>query len=237
MMVEVRPVDRNFKHSWPRIWSKVGRSRVNGRKVVSQASCLLPVGRLCERRQAGSLSCCEKSRSGQAMAEFLVGLVGIMLLVVGLQQISIISKSSFDAHVNARTRLAEQLIDPMSDYTGEYIFVDTVDKGPDEKLYTGDDRIVEGDDSFFTEGDGFLDLVNYYDLSGTLLDYDMEDPYHRMEDSSFLELSESFSMYYGMDIQEVEVVPFLRKVVGRDYIELQREAWIPSWGKLMEVVP
>ena len=177
------------------------------------------------------------SRSGQAMAEFLVGLVGIMLLVVGLQQISIISRKSFEAHVNVRTQLAEQLADPMADYSGDYVFVATVDKGLDQKNYTGDDRIVEGDDGLFTEGNGFLDLVNYYDISGYLLGHDLEDPYHRLDDSSFLILSESFSMYYAQDNQQVEIVPFLRKVVGRDTIELKREAWMPSWGNLMEVIP
>lgn len=199
-----------------RAGSKVGRSSGNGRDV-----------------------CFGTPKSGQAMAEFLVGLVGIMLLIVGLQQVSIISRKSFEAHVNVRTQLAEQMVDPMADYTGDYIFVATVDKGEDQKGYTGDDRILEGDDGFFTEGNGFLDLVNYYDVSGYLLDptYDREDPYHRLEDSSFLVLSESFSMYYAADNQAVDVVPFLRTVIGRDTINLKREAWIPSWGNLMEIVP
>lgn len=197
-----------------RVWSKVGRSKVKGRNI-----------------------CFGKSKSGQAMAEFLVGLVGIMLLVVGLQQVSIISRKSFESHVNVRSQLAEQMVDPMADYTGDYIFVDTVDKGEDQKGYTGDDQILEGDDSFYTDGDGLLDLVNYYDVSGYLLTYDLEDPYHRFDDASFYVLSKSFSMFYAADNQEVEVVPFLRTVIGRDTINLKREAWIPSWGHLMEVVP
>jgi hypothetical protein len=176
------------------------------------------------------------SRSGQAMSELLVGLVGILLLVVGLQQISLVSRASFETHVRVRANLAEQLADPGSDYTGEYIFVKTVDRGADQKIYTGDDRIIEGDDGFYTDGKGFLHMVDYGPLEGYLWDYDRESPYYRLSDSSFSELSESFTMHYAVGFQEVETVPFLRKVLGRDSIQLKREAWMPSWGGLMEVV-
>ena len=173
------------------------------------------------------------------MAEFLLGLVAIMLLVVGLQQVSILSRTTFEMHVDARTQLAEQLADPMSDYTGDYIFVDTVDRGADKKIYTADDRIVEGDAGFFSDGNGFLEIVNYYDLSDYLLDpnYDLEDPYHRLDDSSYSVLSKSFAMHYGLAEQAVDVVPFLRKAIGRDEINMRREVWMPAWGGLMEVVP
>ena len=194
---------------------------VHGEMMVEE----LPVGHRFHRK------------SGQAMAELLVGLVGIMLLIVGLQQISIVSRRSFETYVDVRTQLANQLADPSSDFSGEFIFVDTVEKGKDTKGYTGDDRIIQGDDSFYTEGQGFLDQVDYSVLEGYLWDYERENPYYRLSDSSFSILSESFSMHYGVSFSEVEMVPFLRKVLGRDTLHLKSEAWMPAWDGIMEVVP
>ncbi len=174
------------------------------------------------------------SRSGQAMTEFLVGLVGILILVVGLQQISIVSRKSFAAHTAARAQVAEQLADPTwGDYTGDFVFVDAVNQGVDQKNYTGDDTIVAGDDSFYTEGKGFLHAVDYGEMKDYLLNHDRDDPYYRLSDSSFSILSESFSMHYGVDIQPVELLPVLRKALGRDSVKLKRDMFMPSWKGLM----
>jgi hypothetical protein len=173
------------------------------------------------------------SRSGQAMAEFLVGLVGILVLVVGLQQISMVSMKSFEAHNAARAQVAEQLADPSSEFSGDFLFVETVNAGVDEKVYTGDDEIVQGDDSFYTEGQGFLHAVDYAQMKGYLVDYDADDPYYRLSDSSFSILSESFAMHYGVDVQPVEVLPVLRRVIGRDSVNLERDLFMPSWRGLM----
>lgn len=201
----------------------------------SNLSCLVAHeqrGRPAATRQDASSTL--HSRSGQAMAEFLVGLVGILVLVVGLQQISIVSKKSFAAHTAARTQVAEQLADPTwDDYTGDFVFVDAVDPGIDQKVYTGDDNVVEGDDSFYTEGKGFLHAVDYALMNGYLVDHDRDDPYYRLNDSSFSILSESFAMHYGADVQPVELLPVLRKVVGKDSINLKRDMFMPSWKGLM----
>ena len=52
------------------------------------------------------------SREGQAMAEFLVGLVCIMLLVVGMQQISLLSQRGFQSMTRARHEMALQYVEP-----------------------------------------------------------------------------------------------------------------------------
>ncbi len=170
------------------------------------------------------------------MSELLIGLVGILFLVAGLQQIARVSGKSFTAYVNVRADLAEQLADPMSDYSGEYRFIETVTPGTDQKRYTGDDQIIEGDDEFFTQGNGFLERADYYTLSDSLSEY-AEDPYSRLDEASYATLSEAFTMHYAYDRQSVELVPLLRKALGRETIELEREAWMPSWRNLLEVVP
>lgn len=167
------------------------------------------------------------------MAELLLGLVAIMLLMVGLQQVSIVSNRSFEAYANSREQLARMQVEPNSDYVEGFEFVERVDPGRDEKNYTGDDELVVGDDSFYTEGRGFLHMVDYGLLEPYLWDYEREDHYYKLSDSSFSVVSESFSMFYGVDYQSVEIVPFLDKVVGRDSIEIKREIWMPSWNGMM----
>lgn len=173
------------------------------------------------------------SKSGQAMAELLLGLVAILLLVVGLQQVSLLSRGTFEAYANAREQVAQLQIDPNSDYIEGFQFVERVDPGTDGKNYTGDDRMVVGDDGFYTDGQGFLDKVDYKQLEGYLWDWERPDHYYKLSDSSFSSISESFSMFRGMDVQEVEVVPFLDKVIGRETIVLKQEIWMPWWNGVM----
>lgn len=175
------------------------------------------------------------------MSELLVGLVAIMLLLVGLLQVSFVSRTSFDAYTNVREGLARQVADPMADYSGEFLFAESVDRGRDEKNYTGDDSVVVGDDSFFTEGNGLLESMHHTDM-WQFLDMASEaepeyehDPYHLISDAFFYDLSVSFSMFYAADRQSVKVVPFLNKVIGRDEINLKQEAWMPSWRGLREL--
>ena len=178
-----------------------------------------------------------RSRSGQAMAEFLVGLVGIMLLVVGLQQIPLVSRKSFKAYSAAREDVAMQLTESMERYSGEFLFADTVDAGADRKNYTGDDRVVVGDNSFYTEGNGFLERVGYPgagEIGDQLNDYERIDPYSDLADTSDSDLSQKFRMHYAVNVQPVEILPFLRKVLGKDTVNLQREVFMPSWDGLME---
>lgn len=175
----------------------------------------------------------DRSRSGQAMAEFLVGLVSVMLLVVGLQQISLLSDRSFAAHFNVRKSLAEQMVAPAVAYPDGFVFATKTDPGPDGKNYTADDVVVVGNDDFFEKGQGFLHAVDYAVLNGYLWDYECDDPYYRLSDSAFSELSESFDMLYATDRQSVDVVPFLRRVLGRDTIDIQQEAWMPVLDGLM----
>ena len=168
------------------------------------------------------------------MAEFLVGLVGIMLLVVGLQQISILSTRSFEAHSKVRTLLAEQMMDPSADYTEGFVFATKTDPGPDGKNYTGDDRVVEGSADFFEKKQGFLPAVDYAELSGRLLEHGCPNPYHRLADSEFTDVSKSFEMLYAEDRGSVEVVPFLRRALGRGSVGIEQHAWMPELGGLME---
>lgn len=168
------------------------------------------------------------------MAELLVGLVGIMLLVVGLQQVALVSRGSFDAHINVRRLLAEQITDSRSNGTGEYDFFPTTDPGLDDKKYTGDDLRVAGDDRFFTQREGYRYAINYGSLGEYLDEYGRVDPYYHLSERTLADLSKSFEMFHAADQQPVVVVPLLRRVLGRDSLGLEQSGWMPAWDRVMQ---
>ena len=183
----------------------------------------------------------KKSREGQAMTEFLVGLVGIMFLVVGLLQYREMSIQSFEGHINTREDLAKQMIDNSGAH-GDFIFSQGASVGADEKMFTGDDGIEGASQGFFngTEPKGFLMAVGYDDsntewgsgLQSYLSDYDREDPYSRLGNSSGL--AESYDMMLSTDTVQVDVMPFLRRVLGRSTVTIERKAWMPRIEGLMD---
>jgi hypothetical protein len=178
------------------------------------------------------------SRSGQAMAEFLVGLVGIMLLIVGLQQISFVSDKNFKLHHKVRGDLAIQMTESGSDFIEGFVYATKPDLGADGQGYTGDDQIVAGNDDVYVGSFGVLYAIDYGWMSGYMADYlpaSLEnDPYGRLEDNGDGEESENFEMFYAEERTPVEVVPFFRKVLGRDSINLRQQFWMPALDGLME---
>jgi hypothetical protein len=183
----------------------------------------------------------KKSREGQAMSEFLVGLVGIMFLVVGLLQYREMSMNSFEGHIRTREDLAKQMNDNSSPQ-GNFIFSQGASVGADEKMYTGDDGIEATSQGFFNGADpkGFLSAVGYRDsdaeggtgLESYLSDYDSLDSLNRLGNSSGL--AESYDMLFSTDTVQIDVLPFLRRVLGRSTITIERKAWMPRTEGLMD---
>lgn len=177
-----------------------------------------------------------RSCAGQAMAEFLAGLVAIMFLIVGLQQVALLSEKNFNLHHKVRGSLAEQLTTPGSDYIEGFVFAEKTSVGADGLAYTGDDRVVVGSDDVYTGSFGVMYAIDYGEASGYLADYSVSgrdnDPYARLEDSGGSVSSKNFSMFYAEGRVSVEVVPYFRNVLGRDSINLKQQAWMPAWDRL-----
>ncbi len=173
------------------------------------------------------------------MAEFLVGLVCIMLLVVGLQQISFLSQKGFLAMHNARHQMAIQYAeDPPSEW---YIFnfSSPARPGPDGRSFTADDELSGGDDSFYQDLDGFNGIDGYvYTVRNDLLEifYANIPPTNPQLDLKYsggmFSTTPALHMMYTQDHQAVDAVPFMDKVLGRDQILIGRSLWMPRWDAI-----
>lgn len=161
------------------------------------------------------------------MAEFLVGLVCIMLLLAGIQQVAILSQQGFTAMHNARHSMARQLADTTFTDWYDFGFAGPTDPGPDGRAMTADDLLNEGDDSFYQDYGGYLEKV-YDDLvSGYLTQYGGYSPHSDLRHSEVFSSSDALDTAYAADMQTVEVVPFLDKVLGRDRLYITRQLWLP----------
>ena len=150
-------------------------------------------------------------KNGQAMIEFLVGLVGILVLVLALSQITTIVDSDMTSMLNARMDVAEDLINssisrppPVYDPAASY---DVLDQNINVNA-NGAYAEFQQNYSQSARADGFEYLRN-----GT-------DPLDAMMGSQ-----------KGHTV-EVES-ELMRSVFGRSSISLRHEVWMPPWDDLL----
>ena len=158
------------------------------------------------------------------MAEFLVGLVAIMLLVAGLQQIAFLSDRGYDAMNNARRTMARHLMDPSfaGDALSTFDFGDPTRPGRDRKNYTADDRKAVGNDTFYQGPDGYLEKVWDADIEGYFASYDFYNPHNDLKVSDVYSRSTALEMFHTSTQHSVDVVPFLDRVLGKKTITVGR---------------
>lgn len=180
-------------------------------------------------------------KSGQAMAEFLVGLVGIMFIILGLLQVKSLSTSSMDLFIELRGKLADAMVDPASTPSGYFVYASGNDMGPDKRAYTPDDQLMGSSaDSFFPD---FLAAVDYDGgtSGGTGLKRFLEefgtrtpesDKYLKVEDTN--DLAASFDMLLVSEDESVPILPYLSRLVGKSEIIFREKIWMPKSAGLRE---
>jgi hypothetical protein len=168
------------------------------------------------------------------MAEFLAGLVAVMLLVAGLQQVAFLSDRGYAAMNNARRKMAQQLMDPIFVEKYDFAFGDPTRPGVDGKNYTADDRRSFGNDSFYQQSDGYLEKVYDADLNGWLDTYDREIPQYDLKESEVYSRSTALEMFHASDQQSVDVVSFLNRVLGRETILIGRDLVMPRLDRVKQ---
>ena len=166
------------------------------------------------------------------MAEFLVGLVAIMLLVAGVQQIAFLSDRGYDAMNNARHTMARQLMSPGFVEGFSFEFGDPTRPGRDRKNYTADDRRAFGNDTFYQASDGYVEKVLDADIEGYFASYDFYNPHNDLKESDVYSRSAALEMFHAYDQQIVDVVPFLNRVLGRETILIGHDLVMPRLDRV-----
>jgi len=84
-------------------------------------------------------------KNGQAVVEFVVGIVAVVILVAGMVQLGLLAKAHSDAMTEARKSAAKKAVDDDIEASPDY--VGSVQDGPDKFNYSADDEFPDGNKS------------------------------------------------------------------------------------------
>ncbi|WP_168433401.1 hypothetical protein [Pontiella sulfatireligans] len=181
---------------------------------------------------------CKKAKSGQSMIEFLLGLICIVFLVAGLMQAREISCENLKMISLAREDVADLLTGNGSSEQGDYVYSEGHDEGNDQRRFTGDDVMLSGTaSSFFSD---FFSSARYNEppiaggesIQQYLEDYEQVDPYAALESTG--DLGNTYNMLFTQRSTDIEIVPVIRRLVGKGSFILSRGIWMPELDGLME---
>lgn len=167
-------------------------------------------------------SCFLSGCGGQALVEFVVALVVIMVLVAGTLQISLMGVRHSRLMAEARREAGQKAMQDVSSFSGpQYIGECTV--GPDGIAYTRDDDATAGDSGAFVVG-----VVGY--AQPTELDTIRPgSPVSAIADTAFPQLM--FGLVQGEKTENLPLIPVVRELIYRkDAVELKGSAWM-TWTK------
>jgi hypothetical protein len=160
---------------------------------------------------------------GQAMIEFVVGLIAVLALFAGLLQIASLTRARTDTMVNARRNAAVRaLMDPTLLSTPDYI--EAIAVGPDGSSYSVDDTPAIGSPSVFvaTTVDPSAADAAGWDLIGSA------------PGNAFTALRTSAAPMYdlqmvqGADRETVPVMPAVQHLMyDAASITVESQVWLP----------
>ncbi|MCF7849211.1 MAG: hypothetical protein K9M45_10190 [Kiritimatiellales bacterium] len=155
----------------------------------------------------------KESRDGQAMIEFMIGLIGIMILLLALNQVASIVYNDFKTIYSAREEVADKLVD-MQPGSASYDESQSYDPSPsiDELAIN-----ISGEGSY----ENFLGSYPSDRPDGFGFLWSGEDPLRNMTGS---QKSSAIAV----------TAPLFKKLLGRDSIKINNAAWMPPWDDLMQ---
>lgn len=163
-----------------------------------------------------------RDRSGQAMTEFVVALVCILVLVAGIIQISVIGLRHTRLMGEARREAGQRAMLETSSFSGPR-FVAACGAGPDDVAFSRDDTKTDGDVSLLTEG--IAAHAHPDELNGV-----------RPDNAVSVLASSPFPHYlFGLieskQEDSVDLIPVVRALIFRsDTMELKASVWM-TWTK------
>jgi hypothetical protein len=82
-------------------------------------------------------------KNGQAIIEFVVGLIAVLVLFAGLYQLGLLAQAHTEVMINAREEAAENVITPKLNLK-QAPYISSWNDGDDEVSYSADDESING---------------------------------------------------------------------------------------------
>ena len=165
-------------------------------------------------------------KTGQALIEFMIGLVIVLVLVGGLVQFVSLFHAQTDSMTAARLKAGSAMFSNFY-YSDNADYIEDVLVGADGSSYSADDTFTDGDVVNFRDkiieksvGDG-TEWIIIDGISGDRL------PRLRVSGNPSID----FGLVRGYDSRDVELLSATRNLLYRaDKIEIRSEVWMPLSG-------
>lgn len=162
------------------------------------------------------------NRSGQAMTEFVVALVCILVLVAGVIQIAVLGLRHSRLMSEARRDAGQRALLDESPFSAPQ-FVASCTVGDDGIAFSRDDGKTAGDSGDLTVG------VASHAHPDDLQDLRPDNPVSILAGSDFPQTM--FGFVEGEKTDSVDLIPIVRELIYRkDSLELKGTAWM-TWTK------
>ena len=160
-----------------------------------------------------------KARSGQAITEFVVGIIAVLVITACLVQIGVMSKIHTDVMSSAREKagylaIAPPLLPPAADYLAKW------DNGADKVNYSVDDASSPGD-----IGDFKARMVAYAHPA----DLESKVGPNKISNLDGIPLGVMDGLVEGHDSETVPLLPAVKDLVyAADWIKVESVVWMTS---------
>lgn len=165
-------------------------------------------------------------RSGQAIIEFMVGIVAVILLIAGLLQVAGLATAHTRVLVESRRQSGE-----LAMFDAEPLFIPDYIRdwreGDDGKRYTKDDEFVPATPQTFQET--IINKAAADSVGWTAIDGVPNNRVTRIHNSGMPHAE--FGFVRGYDSETVELLPAIQSLVyAADSIKVESESWM-TWTK------
>jgi hypothetical protein len=157
-------------------------------------------------------------KGGQAMTEFIIGLVVVIVLIASLLQVGALSSQHTEAMIEAREEAAEAAMSTlgMMDIPD---YIQSVEDGDDQSSYTRDDEIIDAIPSDMSNR--ILTHADPDSLVGIL-------PNNPISAVNAAPLPQAaFGLVRGYETRQVDLLPAVEHLLyNRPSIEVEGEVWM-----------
>jgi len=170
-------------------------------------------------------------KSGQAMLEFVIALIGILLVVAGVLTVAELNKANTDTLVRATEQaITSAMGNPIAT---SFTPVRDWDKGPDGRALTKDDIKREGSFANVQSGITTFTAPNT-DWSGTERLDGADARYKDVKDMNFGQnIAKIMGFSQGADEEGVETLPVSQSLIGLpEIVDVRNETYMPATGGL-----
>ena len=169
-------------------------------------------------------------RSGQAMVEFIVGLVAVMALLAGLLQVASLGKAHTDSMVEARREAADLAMMDLGDGTvvlSDPDYIQEWNVGPDGRHHSRDDTWTEANAGEFNER--IVDRAAADPEGWSILGDVPNNPIGQLHGN--WDAVAALGLVHGHDERPVPLLPAVRSLLYRaDSVDVECDVWL-TWTK------